>query len=269
VDVEVSSTQQFDLEFATIPSEVTWYVNGIRGGSPATGMITPGGLFVAPNDVPPGGYVTVLAEAVLDSSVQETAKVVIQSGYGTPSIEVNPDSTIVIIADSTSFSAAASGCPLSEPSWSVVAVSSESDPSGYMRPSGTYLAPASIPGDITLMVAVESPDCPGKMGIAKAVVLKPTAFVVQFETFADSSGVMIMRNVSCGGSDLAVNGLDQPNEWIVVPYEVRAGGEYTAEIRYKSGEEDVLRVVVSEMECADPEPPAEADFVIQHGDGLR
>jgi hypothetical protein len=164
---------------------------------------------------------------------------------------------------------AASASPLSQPSWSVVAISSEYHPAGDIRSDGTYLAPASIPGDITLMVTVESPDCPGKTGIAKAVVLKPQAFVVQFETFSDSSGNMITRNVSCGGTDLAVNGLDQPNEWIIVPYEVRAGGEYSAEIRYKSGEEDVLRVVVSEMGCPDSSSPVESDFVIQNGDGLR
>jgi hypothetical protein len=69
--------------------------------------------------------------------------------------------------------------------------------------------------------------------------------------------------------DLAVNGLDQPNEWIIVPYEVRAGGDYAAEIRYKSGEEDVLRVVVSEMGCPNSGTPVEAAFVIDRGDGLR
>ena len=268
-EVDVSSTPQFDLVFESVPSEVTWYVDGVQGGSPSTGMITTGGLFIAPSEVPTAGYVTVTAEAVLDSSVQETAKVIILSGYGTPSINISPDSMIVVLGDSTSFSAAASGCPLSEPSWSVVAVSSESDPSGLMRSSGTYLAPPSVPRDITLMVTVESPDCPGKKGLAKAVVLKPELFLVQFETFSDSSGVMIKRNVSCGGSDLAVNGLDQPNEWIVVPYDVRAGGEYSAEIRYKSGEEDVLRVVVSEHGCPNSDSPVESNFVIQNGDGLR
>lgn len=269
VEVEVSSTQQFTLEFATIPSEVTWYVDGIRGGSPATGMITTHGLFIAPHEVPPSGFVTITAEAVLDSSVRETAKAVILSGYGAPFIQVDPDSVTVVLDDSTSFSAVGSGCPLTDPSWSVVAVSSSSDPSGEMSSDGTYLAPAAIPGDITLMVTVESPDCPGKKGIAKAVVRKPEIFVVQFETFSDSSGTMIMRNVSCGGADLAVNGLDQPNEWITVPYEVRAGGEYSAEIRYKSGEEDVLRVVVAEMGCPNSQAPAEAGFVIDDGDGLR
>jgi hypothetical protein len=244
VDIEVSSTQQFEVKFETVPSEVTWYVDGVRGGSPGTGMITPDGLFIAPSEVPVGGFVTITAKAELDSSVEETAKAVIRSGYGTLSIDVNPDSMTVILGDSTSFSATASGCPLAEASWSVAAVSAESDPPGTIRSDGTYLAPVSIPGDITLMVTVESPDCPGKKGLAKAVVLQPETFVVQFETFSDSSGSWILRNVSCGGPDLAVNGLDQPNQG------------------------DVLRVVVSEMGCPDSDSPVESNFVIDRGDGL-
>jgi hypothetical protein len=267
-EVEVSSTQQFELDFETVPSEVTWFVNGAQGGSPSTGMITTDGLFVAPKEAPPGGYVTVSAEAVLDSSVRETAKVFILSGYGTPFIGVSPDSALVVLGDSASFSAAASGCPLSLPSWSVAAISSDSDPSGEMRSNGTYLAPASITDDIVLMVTVESPDCPGKKGIAKAVVRKPETFIVHFETFSDSSGSGITRNVSCGGTALAVNGLDQPNEWIMVPYEIRAGGEYAAEIRYKAGAGDDLAVTVMEMGCPDPGSPSEAAFVIDQGVGM-
>ena len=269
VDVEISSTQQFMVEFYNVPGEVTWYVDGIRGGNPRTGMITPDGFYIAPHEAPPGGYVTITARAELDSTVRETAKAVIQSGYGTPFIEISPDSITVILGDSTSFSAAGSGCPLADPSWAVVAVSSGSDPAGDMRSDGTYAAPNTIFGDITLMVTVESPDCPGKKGIAKAVVRKPEMFVVQFETFSDSSGVEIHRNVSCGGLDLAVDGLDQPNEWIVVPYEARAGGEYSAEIRYKSNDEDFLRVAVAEMGCPNPDQAVEADFVIDVGDGVR
>ena len=268
VTVEVSSTQQFTVEFYNVPGEVTWYVDGIRGGNPRAGMITPDGFYIAPHEAPPGGYVTITAEAVIDTAVKETAKAVIQSGYGAPFIEMSPDSVTVILGDSTSFSAAGSGCPLADPSWSVVAVSSSSDPAGEVRSNGTFIAPNTIPGDIALMVAVESPDCPGKKGIAKAVVRKPEMFVVQFEGFSDSSGAAIRRDVSCGGWDLAVDGLDQPNEWIVVPYEARAGGEYSAEIRYKSNDEDFLRVVVAEMGCPNSDQAVEAEFVIDLGDGV-
>jgi hypothetical protein len=269
VEVGISSTQQFSVEFATVPSEVTWYVDGVRGGTPRTGMITPEGLYIAPHEVPADGYVTITAEAILETPVRETAKAVIRSGYGTPFIEVDPDSITAILGDSTSFSVASSGCALTDPSWSVVAVSSISYPAGEMRANGTYIAPTTIPGDDTLMVTVESPDCPGKMGIARAVILKPATFVVQFEDFSDSSGVAISRAVECHGGAIAVNGLDHPGEWITVPYEARAGGEYAAEIHYQSGEGDSYRMVVTEIGCPNTSVPQEVDFIIDQGDGFR
>ncbi len=268
-DVEISSTQQFVVEFAATPAKVTWYVDGTCGGSPRTGMITPDGLFIAPHEIPPGGYVTITAKAVLDTTVRETAKAVIHGGSGTPFIQISPDSVTVILGDSTSFSAAGPGCPLADPSWSVTVVSSGSDPAGDMRSDGTYVAPSAILGDLKLMVAIESPDCPGKFGIAEAVVRKPEMFVVQFEEFSDSSGVDISRTAPCHGGGFAVNGLDAPDEWIVVPYEVRAGGEYAAEIHYLSGEDDTLRVTLAEAGCPNTTLPAEIDFVIDEGDGFR
>jgi hypothetical protein len=268
VSVEVSSTQQFVVEFYNVPGEATWYVDGIRGGNPRTGMITPDGFYIAPHEAPPGGYVTITARAELDSTVRETAKAVIRSGYGTPSLRVSPDSVTVVLGDSVAFSPAASGCPLADPSWSVVAVSPDSDPTGEVRANGTYLAPAAIPDDITLMVTVESPDCPGKKGIAKAVVRKPEMFVVQLEDFSDSSGIMISRATPCSGGGYAVNGLDQPGEWILVPYEIRAGGRYSAEIHYAAGVGDTLRVVVAEMGCPNSPSPVEVDFEMAQGDGL-
>jgi hypothetical protein len=268
VNVEVSSTRQFSVEFFNVPGEAIWYVDGVRGGTPKTGMITPEGLFVAPHEVPPAGFVTITARAVMDSLVAETAKAVIQSGYGATAIQVNPDSVAVVLGDSLSFSPSASGCALSSPTWSIMAISPIDDPTGEMRLNGTYVAPADVPDDIALMVTVESADCPGKKGLARVEVLKPELFLVQFEDFSDSSGVWIRRNVSCGGGDYAVDGLDQPNEWIIVPYQPPAGGEYSAEIRFKSNYEDVLRVTVTEMGSPNSDPPSEVSFVIELGDGI-
>jgi hypothetical protein len=266
--VEVSSTQQFSATFEAGPVDVIWYVDGVRGGSPETGMITPDGLFVAPHEVPTDGYVTITAEAVVDSSVQESAKAVIQSGYGAVFIQVSPDSQSIALGDSVAFSPAPSGCPLADPEWSITPVSGVSGPVGEIRPNGTYLAPASITGDVILMVTVESPDCPGKKGIAKAVVKKPEVFAVRFEDFSDSSGTNISRLTTCSEGGHVVNGLDNPGEWVQVNYEVRAGGEYAAVVRYEAGIGDVLTVTVTEMGCPDSSSPQEVSFVLDAGNGL-
>ncbi len=55
-------------QFTAIPSSggVTWTVNGVAGGNPAVGTVTPTGLYTAPAAVPAGGKVTVQALSTED-----------------------------------------------------------------------------------------------------------------------------------------------------------------------------------------------------------
>jgi hypothetical protein len=268
VALDVSSTQQFSAASEIGPIEVTWYVDGIQGGSPETGMITPDGLFVAPCEVPPGGYVTITGKALSDAAFRENAKAVIKSGYGAVFIQVSPDSESVAVGDSLRFVPAATGCPLDTPAWSVTPVSGAAGYPGQIRPDGTFLAPVSVTGDITFMVTVGSPDCPGKKGIAKAVVKKPETFSVRFEDYSDSSGTYISRATPCSGGGHVVNGLDAPGEWIQVDYQVRAGGEYAAVINYAAAAGDTLRVTVTEMGCPSSPSPEGVSFVLDAGTGI-
>lgn len=53
VNVAIFTTQQFTATVNGVPSTaVTWQVNGVTGGSQATGFISTSGLFVAPGGVP-------------------------------------------------------------------------------------------------------------------------------------------------------------------------------------------------------------------------
>lgn len=265
-DVEVSSSRQFTLTSETEPLSVVWYVDGTRGGSPETGMITPNGLFIAPHSVPDGGYVTITAEAKSDTTYRESAKAVIMSGYGAVSVQVSPESTAVALGDSVTFLPASSGCPLAMPEWSFVGISPGPGQLGTMRPNGTYVAPSSAFEDFMLMAMVASADCPDKMGIAKIRIVVPEPFKVELEGYTESSGGGIMNTVLCDGGQ-AVIGLDAPGEWIEVPYEVKVGGTYTAEIHYGAIEGDILRVSVTEAVCDTSSAPQPVDFVMP-GAGL-
>jgi hypothetical protein len=266
--VEVSSTQQFTVVFEGEPSQVTWYVNGVRGGSPETGMIRPDGLFVAPSEPPPGGSVTITAEVLLDSLVSESAEAVIQTGYGVSSVSVSPDSASVAIGDSTTFSVVASGCPFADPAWTAIDISPGSGSTGDIGAGGTYVAPALIFRDLELMIMVESPDCPAKAGIAKVVVRQPDLFKVELEDFTASSGSGISKAVPCSGGGFAVNGLDQPGEWIEVPFEIPAGGNYIVEIHYAAGVNDVLTAIITAQGCGSGGSTLEAGFQMAQGNGL-
>jgi hypothetical protein len=73
---------------ADVNTAVTWYVNGIQGGSQSTGYISPNGLFVAPGGVPTTASgsstkaTTAAITAVLNDNAaySATANVVIQPG---------------------------------------------------------------------------------------------------------------------------------------------------------------------------------------------
>jgi hypothetical protein len=56
---------------------VTWFVNGVQGGSSTVGTVSTSGLYTAPSSAPSGGSVTVMAKSVADSTKSASAAVTI------------------------------------------------------------------------------------------------------------------------------------------------------------------------------------------------
>ncbi len=68
--VSVGATVRFEREVVSATStDVVWMVNGVQGGSPFTGTITPEGLYTAPASIPPGGSVNISASLIADTAV--------------------------------------------------------------------------------------------------------------------------------------------------------------------------------------------------------
>ncbi|HEY6264323.1 MAG TPA: hypothetical protein VIW93_05930 [Candidatus Acidoferrum sp.] len=63
----------------TTDTSVDWSVNGRAGGSAATGMITPGGVYTAPADLPSPANVQVTATSHEDATKSDTAAVTVTS----------------------------------------------------------------------------------------------------------------------------------------------------------------------------------------------
>lgn len=77
-EVVVSGTLQFEtMVLSSAAQDVIWNVNGIVGGNPDVGTITPDGLYSAPADIPAGGAVTVAATLASDPTVIGTSQVTI------------------------------------------------------------------------------------------------------------------------------------------------------------------------------------------------
>ncbi|HXC48775.1 MAG TPA: hypothetical protein VNU20_10820 [Candidatus Sulfotelmatobacter sp.] len=127
----------------TSDTSVFWSVNGISGGSPQVGTISPDGLFTAPTDLPPGGKVQVTATSHADSSKSSTAGVTVSSDIA---ISLSPVSSSVELGSLQSFHATitSSGKPDPAIRWSLSGTACPNN-CGVIDVNGNYTAPAILP----------------------------------------------------------------------------------------------------------------------------
>jgi len=263
--VEVSSSRLFEATFDGRYPEVSWWVDGVPGGSPETGMITPEGLYIAPPQVTEDGSVTIMAKAIDDTLLEASAEVTLKKSSGTAYVEVSPGFATVAIFDSLAFEYSVSGCSSYDPTWSMQVISGASADIGTIDADGTYFPPRFPDDDFELLITAKSNDCEDKTGIARVAVKVPEQIYVEFEDFTESNGSDITKGVSCGGG-IGITGLDESGEWITVPVRIPAGGRYTAYIRYAAGLSDRMDITVT-LE-AGPHGTPTAAFVLDGGSGV-
>jgi len=124
-------------------TSVFWSVNGISGGSPQVGTISPDGLFTAPANLPPGGKVQVTATSHADSSKSSTAGVSVSSDI---SVSLTPISSSVELGALQSFHAAitSNGKPDPAVRWTLSGPACPNN-CGAIDANGNYTAPAILP----------------------------------------------------------------------------------------------------------------------------
>ncbi len=124
-------------------SSVFWSVNGISGGSPQVGAISPEGLFTAPADLPPGGKVQVTATSHADSSKSSTAGITVSSDIA---VSLSPFSSSVELGALQSFRASITSSGKPDPSirWSLSGPACPNN-CGAIDANGNYTAPAILP----------------------------------------------------------------------------------------------------------------------------
>jgi hypothetical protein len=270
--VQASSGQLFGAEVDGVQKTVSWYVNGVQGGTPETGLITTDGYYIAPSEVPNGGGVTLRARAVSDTVLEASTTVTVERGDGAVYVTVAPDTVTLTAGEAVTFSSDVFECSSDSVVWSVGRLWGSSSSLGSISSTGLYQPPPSFNNDFAVAVRATSFDCPGKVGLARVLVyVGPKAFSVQMEDFTSSYDVPYSTPIaaaSCGGAigGKAVKGLDNPGEWIRLVVEVPSAGTYQAFLRYQAETGVVLQAKVSMEEAGDPTP--EADFVLDEGAGI-
>ena len=79
-NVRIGATQSFSATVTgSTNTSVTWQVNGVEGGSAATGTINSSGLYIAPTTVPSSNIVTVGAVSSADATASGSSAVTLQN----------------------------------------------------------------------------------------------------------------------------------------------------------------------------------------------
>lgn len=168
--------QQFTVTVLNAPNNnVVWKVNGVLGGSPATGTITQTGMYVAPAAVPAGGTVTIQAVSVANDNSAGTATVTVTQAVG---ISVSPTTATVDAGQSLQFNATVANATNTAVAWSVNGTTGGSPTTGTISASGVYTAPTSFPGITQVTVTATSQADPNETASAVVTLAQPVSVSV-------------------------------------------------------------------------------------------
>lgn len=130
---------------------IVWAVNGLQGGSSASGTVSSTGLYLAPATVPVGGSVTVAAISVADTSKSANAVITIQY-----TIAVSPASAMVVTGSTQQFSASVNGVASTAVQWLVNGVTGGNATVGTISSGGFYTAPVAVSASAVTITAVSA-----------------------------------------------------------------------------------------------------------------
>jgi uncharacterized protein YjdB len=153
--VILGNTQAFTARVInTNDKAVTWSVNGVTGGTAATGLITAAGIYTAPADLPVPGAIQVIATSHADTTKSGTASLTIASDIG---LAIMPASANVELGASQQFHArvSSSGHPDPAVRWSVSGAACPSA-CGTVDVNGNYTAPQILPQPANVSVIAQS-----------------------------------------------------------------------------------------------------------------
>ena len=251
-------TQQFTVSSSAggTPT-VRWSVNGIVGGTPLVGTISPSGMYTAPSQVPNPPTVSVTATSVNDSSVTATAVVTIVNAI---EVSITPQSADLQVGKVLVLHATVSGTSNTNVIWSVNGIPNGNSSVGTITSSGVYFAPPAVPVPSTLPITATSVADPTKNATAYVTVrfIQVTLSVTPSLLQAGDKLQITARVTGAGNGtrvNWAVNGIAGGNAAVG---RVSATGVYTAPREVPTPP----TVTVTAASVVDPEQFATATLTI-------
>jgi hypothetical protein len=261
-------------------TSVSWSVNGISGGSPQLGTISPDGLFTAPADLPPGGKVQVTATSHTDSSKSSTVGVTVSSDIA---VSLSPVSTSVELGALQSFHALITSGGRPDPAirWSLSGPACPNN-CGAVDANGNYTAPAILPSAPTVTLTAVSVADPSKqtsttitisshftLQVAAPSSLQPgvTSAIVATMTPVPGSSPSAVLSWSLTGSGCSGSACGSLS---VVTAQSAGGGAIadTANYTAPANPPQPNTIVITVTPQADPSKQAQVTITIQSGPSL-
>jgi hypothetical protein len=146
--VALGATQRFTATVADSADDqnVTWKVNGTRGGSATYGLISVEGVYIAPVTMPVSSTVTITATAFSDATKSGTATVTLQQGSSVRVVVAESSARLTVPTfGSHQFSASVTGTSNTAVTWKVNGAAGGSAATGTITAGGLYYAPHSAP----------------------------------------------------------------------------------------------------------------------------
>jgi len=165
--IAVGQQKQFVALVQGSNAGVTWEVDGVQGGTAATGIITADGLYTAPSQVPSPAQVIVTARSIDKPNKLDTATVTI-----TALVTVSPSQVRLGAGESFQFSSGVSGIPDTTVIWTVNGIEGGNGTVGTITQDGLYQAPARVRFYQTVVVRAVSETSGDYVGEAR-ITLAP------------------------------------------------------------------------------------------------
>jgi hypothetical protein len=145
--VALGATQKFTATVADSEDQnVTWKVNGVRGGSATYGLISVEGVYIAPVTMPGSSALTITATAFSDATKSGTATVSLQQGPSVRVVVAGSSSRLTVPTfGSRQFLATVTGTSNTAVIWKVNGTPGGSAVTGTITAAGLYYAPGSAP----------------------------------------------------------------------------------------------------------------------------
>jgi hypothetical protein len=233
--IAAGASVQFLVTVLNAPNPlVTWQVNGIPGGSPSVGTITPTGAatasYAAPASVSSPLMVTVAAVLQADSTKTGLAMVTINP-LPPPKITISPANPTVVTGGSQQFTASVQNGPQLV-IWEVDGTPAGNSTVGFINSSGFYNAPASIPnsGMVTITatlqtdlsvfgstnVTIVAP--PVTLSISPVTANVPGGQTLQFSAEVQNSNAPVIWQVNGVNGGNAADGMITPSGTYTATY---------------------------------------------------